>query len=293
MLKRSHFKVKTLAYLLVLPQMLVTVVFFFWPALKAFYESFFIEDPFGIHHHFVWFRNFVELFHSSDYLHSLFITFVFSLAVTVLTLFGGLFFAVLADRVTKGRTVYQSLLILPYAVAPAIAGVLVRFLFDPAIGIFPYWLDKIGYHWNYNTHASQALFLVIITAAWQQISYNFIFYLASLKSLPHSVLEAASLDGAGPFRRFFTITFPMLSPITFFLVIINMLYAFFDTFGIIQVMTQGGPANATQTMVYKVYQDGFLGLDFGSSSAQSVILMLVIVVLTVIQFRYIEKKVHY
>jgi sn-glycerol 3-phosphate transport system permease protein len=293
MLKQSYFKVPLIAYLLVLPQLLVSLIFFFWPAWQALYQSFFVEDPFGIHRHFVWFRNFIELFSTRGYLHSVLITFTFSIAVTVFALFGGLCYAVLVERVTRGKAIYQTLLIWPYAVAPAIAGMLMRFLFDPAIGIFPYWMAKFGYTWNFNTHAWQALFLVIITASWQQVSYNFIFYLASIKALPKSMMEAASLDGAGPFRRFFTITFPMLSPITFFLIVINMLYAFFDTFGIIQVVTQGGPANATQTLVYKVYQDGFLGLDFGSSAAQSVLLMLIIAVLTVIQFRFIEKRVHY
>lgn len=292
-MQRSFFKTSAVPYLLILPQLAITLLFFIWPALQALVESFVIEDPFGLHVHFAWFYNFIGLLTNSDYWQSFFVTIVFSIAVTFVALAGGLFFAVLANHAVRGKKVYSTLLIWPYAVAPAVAGILFHFMFDPAIGIVPYVLQHWGIHWNYNVNPYQALFLVIIVAAWQQLSYNFIFYLASLQAVPQSLLESAALDGAGPMRRFWSIVFPLLSPTTFFLLTINLLYAFFDTFGIIQVVTQGGPANATQTLVYKVYQDGFVGLDFGGSSAQSVILMVVITVLTVIQFRYIEKKVHY
>ncbi len=292
-MKRSVFKTSAIPYLLILPQLVITLLFFIWPALQAVIESFVVEDPFGLHVHFAWFYNFITLLTDSDYWSSFLVTAIFSVAVTVIALCGGLFFAVLVNRAVRGRKIYTTFLIWPYAVAPAVAGILFHFMFDPAVGIVPYWLQHWGYHWDYNVNRYQALFLVVIVAAWQQSSYNFIFYLANLQSIPQSLMESAALDGAGPVRRFWSIVFPLLGPTTFFLVTINLLYAFFDTFGIIQVVTQGGPANATQTLVYKVYQDGFMGLVFGGSSAQSVILMLVISVLTVLQFRYFEKKVHY
>ena len=289
----SVFKSSWVPYLLILPQLAVTIIFFVWPALQALSESFVVEDPFGLHVHFVWFHNFINLFQSADYLKSFVVTLMFSCFVTLFALVGGLIFATLAHSTLKGNKVYKTLLIWPYAVAPAVAGILFRFLFDPAIGIVPYYLAKFGYHWNFAINGGQALFLVVLIAGWQQLSYNFIFYLASLQSVPQSLLESAAIDGAGPFRRFWHITLPLLSPITFFLIIMNVLYAFFDTFGIIQIVTEGGPANATQTLVYKVYKDGFLGLNFGSSAAQSVILMLVIIGLTFVQFRVFEKRVHY
>ncbi|OGT30325.1 MAG: glycerol-3-phosphate transporter permease [Gammaproteobacteria bacterium RIFCSPHIGHO2_12_FULL_35_23] len=293
MRKNVCFKSAYLPYLLVLPQIVITLLFFIWPALQAISESVVIQDPFGLYSRFVWFHNFVTLFTNTDYINSLIVTLIFSLAVTILSLVGGLFFAVLANRVTRGKRIYNALLILPYAVAPAIAGVLFRFLFDPAIGIFPYWLHYFHYTWNFTINSRQALFLIVIISAWQQVSYNFLFYLAGLQAIPRSLIESAALDGAGPFRRFWSIIFPLLSPTTFFLIVINMLYAFFDTFGIIQIVTQGGPANATQTLVYKIYQDGFMGLDFGGSAAQSVILMLVIIVLTIIQFKFFERSIEY
>jgi len=292
-LKTSHFKRSWVPYALVIPQLVVTLIFFIWPAAQAVISSFMVEDPFGLHHHFVWFYNFISLFHSHDYLNSLIVTLLFSFFVTFAALGGGLFFAVLANRVVRGGRIYKTLLILPYAVAPAVAGILLRFIFDPAIGIIPYWLSKVGYHWDFNSNTKQALFLVVIAAVWQQMSYNFLFYLAALQSVPKSMIEAAAIDGAGPIRRFWQIVFPFLSPTTFFLIVINMLYAFFDTFGIIQIVTEGGPANATQTLVYKVYKDGFMGLDFGSSAAQSVILMFIITLLMIVQFKVLERRVHY
>lgn len=289
----TYFKNKTLPILLVLPQLIITLIFFIWPALQALWQSVFISDPFGLHHHFVFLHNFLELFSSSTYLYSFWITFVFSACVTVLTLAFGLLFAYLVNQVVRGQKVYMLLLMWPYAVAPAVAGMLLRFIFDPAIGIAPYVLQHFGIHWDFNVSAGQALTLVVLIAVWQQTSYNFLFYLASLQGIPNSLLEASVIDGANAWQRFWHIVFPLLSPTTFFLLIMNMLYAFFDTFGIIQIVTQGGPANATQTLVYKVYNDGFVGLDFGSSAAQSVILMVVIIALTFIQFRFVEKKVHY
>lgn len=293
MQKKSYFKSWAVPILLIAPQLIITLVFFIWPAYQTLRESFIGEDPFGLHSHFVWFYNFISLFTSHDYLNSFVVTLVFSFSVAVAALIGGLFFATLANRAIKGAAVYKTLLIWPYAVAPAVAGILLRFIFDPATGVMTGWLAKLGYHWNYVIHPDQAMFLVIIAAVWQQTSYNFLFYLAGLQSIPKSLLEAAAIDGAGPFRRFRYIVFPLLSPITFFLMTINLIYAFFDTFGVIQVVTQGGPENATETLVYKVYQDGFMGLDFGSSAAQSVILMIIIVTLVFLQFRVFERKVHY
>ncbi|PIQ44069.1 MAG: sn-glycerol-3-phosphate ABC transporter permease UgpA [Gammaproteobacteria bacterium CG11_big_fil_rev_8_21_14_0_20_46_22] len=287
------FKNKLLPVLLILPQILITLVFFIWPAFEALWQSFFIEDPMGFHQHFVGLKNFAALFASHAYLYSIVMTLVFSVCVTVLTMAGGLLFSVLVNRVTRGQKLYMLLLMWPYAVAPAVAGILLRFMFDPAIGIAPYLLRHVGIHWDYHVSAYQALLLIILVAVWQQTSYSFLFYLAALQGVPDSLHEAAAMDGANAWQRFWHVTFPLLSPTTFFLVVMNMLYAFFDTFGIIQIVTQGGPANATQTLVYKVYNDGFVGLDFGSSAAQSVILMLVIVGLMVIQFRVIEKRVHY
>lgn len=290
---KVFFKNKTLPIVLIMPQILITIIFFIWPAVEALWQSVFIDDPMGLHHHFVLQRNFYELLTSWDYLHSLFITLLFSFCVTFFTIAAGLFFAALTNRVARGRKVYMLLFMWPYAVAPAVAGILLRFIFDPAVGLAPYVLGHFGIHWNFNIHPGQALFLVVIVAVWQQTSYNFLFYFAALQGIPMSYYEAAEMDGANLWQRFWHVVFPLLSPTTFFLIVMNMLYAFFDTFGIIQVVTQGGPANATETLVYKVYQDGFVGLDFGSSAAQSVILMIIIAILMVIQFRVVEKRVHY
>lgn len=293
MIKRVHFRVKTLPFLLVAPQIAITLVFFIWPALQAVYQSFLIEDPFGLSTEFVWFENFAALFDDPYYLASFSKTIVFSVSVTVLSMGSALLMAVMADRVIKAAMVYRTLLIWPYAVAPAIAGALWVFIFNPTLGIIPYFMDFIDYEWNHQLDGTHAMILIVIAAAWKQISYNFLFFLAGLQSIPKSLIEAAAIDGAGPSKRFWTIIFPLLSPTTFFLMVINIVYAFFETFGIVHAVTSGGPAKATEILVYKVYADGVIGLDLGGSAAQSVILMAIVIVLTVIQFRYVEKKVAY
>ena len=290
---KSIFHNRYFPYFLLAPQIIITVLFFIWPALTAFKQSFFLQDAFGLKHHFVWLKNYYFLFTSHYYWHSIVVTVVFSVAVSILTLVFALFMATLANRAIRASGIYKTLLIWPYAVAPAIAGMLWRFLFNPAIGIIAYWLGKFGYHWNYVLNGNQALLLITLAAIWQQFSYNFLFFLAGLQSIPKSLLEVAAIDGAGPGKRFLHIVLPLLSPTTFFLLVMNLIYAFFNTFGIVQVMTKGGPADATNTLVYKVYNDGFIGMNFGSSAAQSVILMLIVVALTVLQFKYIERKVHY
>jgi sn-glycerol 3-phosphate transport system permease protein len=291
--KRVVFRSSPLPYLLVLPQLAVTAVFFLWPASQALYQSLLIEDPFGLSTEFVWFENFENLFADPLYIGSFWTTAYFSAAVTALSLGLALLLAVMADRVVKGAMTYKTLLIWPYAVAPAVAGVLWLFLFNPSIGLVAYYLKIVGYNWNHVLNGGEAMLLVVIAAAWKQVSYNFLFFLAGLQAIPKSLIEAAAIDGAGPVRRFWTIVFPLLSPTTFFLVVVNLVYAFFDTFGIIHAVTKGGPGKATEILVYKVYSDGFVGLDLGGSAAQSVILMAIVVGLTVIQFRFIERRVHY
>ncbi len=293
MLKRVHFDRKLLPFLLVAPQVIITLVFFIWPASQALYQSVLREDAFGLKTEFVWFENFARLFEDDFYLAALQKTAVFSVSVTVISMGSALLLAVMADRVIKAATTYRTLLIWPYAVAPVVAGALWVFLFDPTIGYISFLLDQVGYDWNHKLNGGEAMLLVIIAASWKQVSYNFLFFLAGLQSIPRSLIEAAAIDGAGPARRFWTIVFPLLSPTTFFLLVINIVYAFFDTFGIIDAVTRGGPAKATEILVYKVYNDGFVGLDLGGSAAQSVILMLIVITLTVIQFRYIERKVEY
>jgi sn-glycerol 3-phosphate transport system permease protein len=293
MLKRVHFPSGVLPYLLVAPQVAITLVFFIWPASQAVYQSFLLEDAFGLSSEFVWFENFAYIAQDKQYLSSFGRTMFFSLAVAVLSMSMALILAGFADRVVRGATAYRTLLIWPYAVAPVLAGALFVFMFNPTLGIFPYMLEFIGYDWNHYLRGGQAMALVIMAAAWKQIAYNFLFYLAAMQSIPRSVIEAAAIDGAGPMRRFRDIVFPLVSPTTFFLLVINAIYAFFDTFGIIHAITQGGPANATTILVYKVYNDGFVGLDLGGSAAQSVILMALVIAMTVVQFRYIEKKVEY
>ncbi len=291
--KRVVFRNRVLPYILVAPQIAVTLVFFIWPASQALYQSVLIEDPFGLSSEFVWGENFVELFGDPWYLQSIQVTAVFSVSVALLALTTALYLAVQADRVIRGAMAYKTLLVWPYAVAPAVAGVLWLFLFNPTLGIVAYALRKLGYDWNHLLDGRQAMYLVVIAAAWKQISYNFLFFLAGMQAIPRSLIEAAAIDGAGPARRFWTIVFPLLTPTTFFLVVINVVYAFFDTFGIIHQVTEGGPAGATNILVYKVFRDGFIGLDLGGSAAQSVVLMAIVIGLTVIQFRYIERKVHY
>ncbi len=291
--KRVVFKSTWLPYVLVAPQIAVTVIFFFWPAFQAVYQSLLLQDAFGLHTEFVWFDNFKALFNDENYLASFKVTGVFSVLVAVSGLSISLLLAVAADRIVRGAFVYKTLLIWPYAVAPAIAGVLWAFLFAPSIGIVAFALKQNGIPWNYVLDSDHAMILVVIASVWKQISYNFLFFLAGLQSIPKSLMEAAAIDGASPFRRFWTIVFPLLSPTTFFLLVVNIVYAFFDTFGVIDATTQGGPATSTQILVYKVYYDGVKGGDIGGSAAQSVILMLIVIVLSVIQFRFIEKKVQY
>jgi len=291
--KRALFRSSWLPYALLAPQVIITLVFFFWPAGQALYYSLMIQDAFGSNLQFVGLDNFKDLFNDPLYLASFKVTAVFSLLVAVLGLTISLVLAVFADRVIRGAGIYKTLLISPYAVAPAIAAVLWMFMLNPTLGIVAYWLRQRGVDWNYVLYAGQALALVVMAAVWKQISYNFLFFLAGLQSIPKSLIEAAAIDGAGPVKRFFTIVFPLLSPTTFFLLVVNIIYAFFETFGIIDAATEGGPGQATEILVYKVYKDGFKGLDLGGSAAQSVILMAIVITLTVIQFRYVERKVQY
>ncbi|MGZ5195474.1 MAG: sn-glycerol-3-phosphate ABC transporter permease UgpA, partial [Ramlibacter sp.] len=265
----------------------------FLPAAQAIWYSFLVQDAFGNDTQFVWFENFKTLLHDDAYLNSFQVTAVFSLCVAVLGLAVSLLLATMADRVVRGSGPYRTLLIWPYAVAPAVAGVLWAFMFAPSIGIVSFLLRKMGIDWNWVLRGDQAMLLVVMAATWKQVSYNFLFFLAGLQSIPRSLIEAAAIDGAGPFRRFWTIVFPLLSPTTFFLLVINIVYAFFDTFGVIDATTYGGPAQATNILVYKVYFDGVKSADLGGSSAQSVILMLIVIILTVLQFRFVEKKVQY
>jgi sn-glycerol 3-phosphate transport system permease protein len=291
--RRVIFPNKLLPYLLVVPQLAVTLVFFFWPAGQAIYMSVLSQDAFGQSVTFVGLDNFKEVLSDPDYRRTLWRTLIFSGAVAVCALVPALLFAVMAERVVRGATFYRTVLVLPYAIAPAIAGVLWLFMFSPSIGIVAYGLKKLGVDWNPRLDGNDAMALVIMAASWKQISYNFLFFLAGLQSIPKALLEAASIDGAGEWHKFRTIVFPLLSPTTFFLLVVNIVYAFFDTFGIIDAVTAGGPAKATEVLVYKVYYDGVHALNLGSSSAQSVILMAIVIVLTAIQFKYVERKVHY
>jgi len=291
--KRVVFRSTWLPYALIAPQIAITIIFFFWPALQAGWYSFLLQDAFGLKTEFVWFRNFTDLLRDSHYLTSFKVTALFSLLVAGVGIAVSLLLAAMADRVIRGALAYKTLLIWPYAVAPAVAGVLWLFLFAPSVGIVAWALKRAGYDWNWVINADQAMFMVVGAAVWKQISYNFLFFLAGLQSVPKSLVEAAAIDGAGPGRRFWTIVLPLLSPTTFFLLVVNIVYAFFDTFGVIDATTEGGPGQATQILVYKVYYDGVKAADLGSSSAQSVILMAIVIALTVVQFRFIERKVQY
>jgi sn-glycerol 3-phosphate transport system permease protein len=292
MRRRVIFPNKVLPYLLLAPQLAITVVFFFWPAVQAIYWSVLIQDPFGLRTEFVWLENFRTILTDPLYLGSIQVTVIFSLAVAALAMGFALLFAVMADMKIRGVRAYRTLLMWPYAVAPAVAASLWLFIFHPSIGIIGRSLNDMGILWDYKLNGTQALLLVILASAWKQVSYNFLFFLAGLQAIPKSLVEAASMD-AGPARRFRSIIFPLLSPTTFFLLVVNMVYAFFDTFGVIHALTGGGPAKATETLIYKVYTDGVVNIDLGSSSAQSVILMVVVITLTALQFRFIERKVHY
>jgi sn-glycerol 3-phosphate transport system permease protein len=291
--KRVVFRSAWLPYALLAPQIAVTLVFFFWPAAQAVWYSFQLQDAFGERTQFIGLANFATLFQDSNYLHSFGITALFSVLVAGCGIAIALLLATMANRVIRGALAYRTLLIWPYAVAPAVAGVLWAFLFAPSVGIVTYALRRAGYNWDWVLQADQAMALVVIASVWKQISYNFLFFLAGLQSIPRSLIEAAAIDGAGPMRRFWTIVFPLLSPTTFFLLVVNIVYAFFDTFGVIDATTQGGPAGATQILVYKVYYDGVKAADLGGSSAQSVVLMAIVIALTAIQFRFVERRVQY
>ncbi len=291
--KRTIFPNTFLPYLLLAPQLVITAVFFLWPAGQAIRSSFEREDPFGMRTTFVWFQNYQRLFADPNYLNSFQVTLVFAVSVTVLSMSLSLLLAVAVNRLIRTQRLYTTLLVWPYAVAPVVAGILWWFIFNPSIGILPYVLRQFGINWNHRVDGTDAMILIIIAAAWKQVSYNFLFFLAGLQSIPNSLNEAAAIDGAGPFKRFFTIVFPLISPTTFFLLIININYAMFDTFGIIDGTTSGGPSQATNILVYKVYADGFLGLNIGSSAAQSVVLMAIVLMLVFVQFRYVERRVEY
>ena len=291
--KRVTFSRRGLAFLLVAPQLVITFVFFIWPASQALYQSVLLEDAFGLSSKFIWFENFAGLFSDAIYLESFGRTMFFSVATTFLSLSVALMLAAMADRIIKGATTYRTLVIWPYAIAPAVAGVLWFFMFNPSIGVLAYFVKALGYDWNHYLDGTDAMVLIILAASWKQVSYNFLFFLAGLHAIPRSLIEAAAIDGAGPFKRFRTIVFPLLSPTTFFLLVVNIVYAFFDTFGIVHATTSGGPAQSTTILVYKVFSDGFIGLDLGGSAAQSVVLMAIVIGLTVVQFRYIERKVAY
>jgi len=290
---RVTFPNRLLPYLLVAPQIAITLVFFFWPASQAIYQSLLREDPFGLRTAFVGLGNFRRVLGDPNYINSVQVTVIFCVATALIAMVAALALAVMADRVLKGRGFYTTLLIWPYAVAPAVAGMLWLFLFNPTLGTFAFLLRDAGVDWDPLLNGPQAMILVIAAAAWKQISYNFLFFVAGLQAIPPSLVEAAAIDGAGPSKRFWTIVFPLLAPTTFFLLVINTVYAFFDTFGIIHAVTGGGPARATETLVYKVYNDGFVNLQLGISAAESVILMAIVIGLTVLQFRYIERRVHY
>jgi sn-glycerol 3-phosphate transport system permease protein len=287
------FRNPVLPYLLLAPQLLITIVFFFLPGLEAVLMSFQQQDAFGTSVVFVGLENFRQVLGNPDYLASLWRTLYFSFAVTLLSMLPALVLAVAADRVLRSRAVYSTALMVPYAIAPVVAGVLWLFMFNPSIGVLAYVLKQLGVNWNPTLNGDHAMVLVILASAWKQIAYNFLFFLAGLQAIPKSLLEAAAIDGASRSRSFWTIVFPLLSPTTFFLLVVGLVYAFFDTFGVIHAITGGGPAKATETLVYRVYYDGVIALDLGSSAAQSVLLMLMVIGLTMVQFRFVERKVHY
>ncbi|WP_417626360.1 sn-glycerol-3-phosphate ABC transporter permease UgpA [Pararhodobacter aggregans] len=291
--KRMTFSSRWLPYALLAPQVLITVVFFIWPASQALWQSMLRQDAFGLRTTFVWFRNFERLFDNPLYLASMKTTAIFAISTTLLAMSLSLLFAVMVNRMLRSREWYTTFLVWPYAVAPAIAGVLWWFMFNTSVGIVPYMLEGFGYDWNHRLDGKDAMILVVLAAAWKQISYNFLFFLAGLQSIPQSLLEAAAIDGASRTKRFWTIVFPLLSPTTFFLMVVNVVYAMFDTFGVIHATTEGGPAQATNILVYNVFRDGFVNGNLGASAAQSVILMGIVVVLTVVQFRFIERRVNY
>jgi sn-glycerol 3-phosphate transport system permease protein len=292
--KRAYFSSRTLAYLLILPQILVTATFFYWPAFRGLIQSTMLSDPFGGRNTFVWFDNFTALFNDPLYLKSVGITLVFSFSTAFVSISFGLFIATMANRILKAKAVIRTFLIWPYAVAPAISGILWLFLLHPSYGVVAIAIKKwFGIPWNPVLNGSDAMLMVILASAWKEVSYNFVFFVAGMQAIPHSLIEAASMDGASPFTRFWKIVLPLLSPTLFFVTVMNIIYTFFDTFGVIHTVTQGGPGGATNILVYKVYQDGFIGLNLGSSAAQSIVLMSLIIAITLLQFKYVERKVQY
>ncbi|HUW42165.1 MAG TPA: sn-glycerol-3-phosphate ABC transporter permease UgpA [Rectinemataceae bacterium] len=294
MAKQYEFSSRRLPYLLVLPQMAIVFVFFFWPAIQAVWQSLYIQDAFGLSMIFVGLSNYVRLFKDPSYINSLFISFAFAAVVAFSAMTLALFLAVQANRRIRGAAFYKTMLVWPYAMATLVAGVLWLFLFSPNVGIIAYFLKhSLGIDWNHLLRAGQAFLLVSIAASWKQVSYNFVFFLAGLQNVPAALVEAAAIDGASPFRRFWSVVFPLLSPTTFYLLVMNLVYAFFETFPIIHQVTEGGPGQATNILVYRVYKDGVINLDLGASSAESVILMLIVIGLTVLQFRFVERKVTY
>lgn len=290
---RPVFRARLLPYLLVAPQLAITAIFFLWPAGEALWYSLQSIDPFGISSTFVGLDNFRRLFSDDYYLDSFWTTLVFSALVTVCGMTFSLLLAALVDYVIRLKKLYQTLLLLPYAVAPVVAAVLWMFLFNPGLGLFSHLLNQLGYNWNYAQNSGQAMFLIVLASIWQQMSYNFLFFFAALQSIPKSLVEAAAIDGAGPVRRFFNLSLPLITPVSFFLLVVNLVYAFFDTFPVIDAATGGGPVQATTTLIYKIYREGFTGLDLSSSAAQSVVLMLLVIGLTILQFRFVERKVQY
>ncbi len=293
MIKRVIYRNRLLPYLLLLPQLFIIGIFFYGPATEAILNSFLLTNPFGLGWKFVWLDNFIYLFRRPEYLNSLVITIIFCVAVMVVSLGFGLLFALGTHRIKFGSGFYKSFLIFPYAVAPVLSGVLWLFIFHPTMGVASYLIRSFGVIWNPLLDGTQAMILVVLAASWKQISYNYIFFLAGLQAIPLGVLEAASVDGANAYRKFRSIVFPLLTPTMFFLMVVNVTYAFFDTFAIIHAVTHGGPGQSTNILVYKVYADGFIGLNLGSSSAQSLVIMVIVIGLTVVQFRYIETKVQY
>lgn len=292
--KRSYFKTRSLPYLLILPQILITATFFYWPALQGLVSSFQLSDPFGFRTRFVWFDNFITLFSDPLYLKSILTTLVFSGSVAIVSITFGLFLATMANRALRLTALTRTLLIWPYAIAPAISGILWLFLLHPSYGVVAIGLERwFGLDWNPLLNSTNAMVMIVLASSWKNISYNFVFFLAGLQAIPHSLIEAAAMDGASPFRRFWTITFPLLSPTMFFVTVMTIIFSFFESFGVIHAVTQGGPGGSTNILVYKVYQDGFIGLNLGSSSAQSVILMSLIILITVLQFKFVERKVQY
>lgn len=284
---------KKLALLLMFPHLAIIIIFFIWPAASALLQSFFFTDPFGMHKQFAGFTNFVDLAHDPSFLSALTISFVIAFFITLLTMSFGLKLAILVSGCVKGQALYKSLLLWPYAVAPAVAAILWRFLYQPSIGWVAHLCSLMGFEFNYLVHPYQSLTVIILTSSWQQFSYNFLFFFAALRAIPQDLIEAAILDGASPWKRFWQIILPLISPTSFFLLIMNLIYSFFDTFGIIDVLTHGGPESRTTTLMYKIYKDGFINMDLGSAAAQSILLMAIVVILTLIQFRYVEKRVHY